>query len=89
MHGLTSDEMTILELIDADRAFNERFAYIKELTREEATAIVAFDRETNLPDGSKLYAIRADDGKIIGITNSWASAYWTALSHDFSLLSVH
>lgn len=89
MRGLTSDEMMTLEFIDADRASNERFAYIKELTRDEATAIVALDPDANLADGSKLYAIRADDGKMIGITDSWAAAYWTALSHDFSLLSVH
>lgn len=89
MRDLTSDEMITLDSIDADRPSKERFAYIKELTEEEATAIVVDDPDGNLGDFSKLYAVRADDGKMIGITDSWAAAYWTALSHDFSLLSVH
>lgn len=89
MRGLSSDEFVTLEFIDVDRASNVRFAYIKELTRDETANIIAFDPDANLGAASKLYAVRADDGKLIGITDSWTAAYWTALSNDFSPLSVH
>ena len=87
MSSLMSDEVFTLDA--PENGPDERFAYIKEITHEEANAFVDLDPENSLPAGAKCYAVRTGDGKMIGITDSWAAAYWTALSNDFSPLSVH
>jgi len=89
MRDLMSDEFFTVDAMELDRGPNGRFAYIREITQDEASIFTSLDPEAILPSGVKLYAVRADDGKTLGITDSWAAAYWTALSHDFSPLSVH
>jgi hypothetical protein len=70
-------------------ATDERFAYIREITLEEASAFAELDCVSSLPAGARCFAVRTEEGKMIGITDSWAAAYWAALSNDFSPLSVH
>jgi hypothetical protein len=72
-----------------ESAPDERFAYIKEISQEEARVFVDLDPVGALPADARCYAVRSGDGKMIGITDSWAAAYWTALSNDLSPLSVH
>lgn len=89
MRNLISDEFLVLDAIENERASNARLAYIREITQDEASAFVDLNSESGLPAAAKLYAVRTGDGKMIGITDSWAAAYWTALSNDCSPLSVH
>lgn len=89
MRDLMNDELFELDGIEPDRQSKARFAYIREITQDEASAFVQVGPEASLPPGAKFYAVCADDGKMIGITDSWAAAYWTALSNDLSPLSVH
>lgn len=89
MRDLMNDEFFELEDIEFERASEARFAYIREISLDEASFFVQVGPELSLRPGTKFYAVRADDGKMIGVTDSWAAAYWTALSNDLSPLSVH
>jgi hypothetical protein len=87
MSNLISEEGIVPDA--PGNAPDERFAYIKEITQEEASTFAELDSVSSLPAGARCFAVRTEEGKMIGITDSWAAAYWAALSNDFSPLSVH
>ena len=89
MRDLMSDKIFTPDEIESESLPGPRVAYIKEISQDEANGFADFDFEARLPSEAKLYAIRSGDGKTIGITDSWAAAYWAALSNDLSPLSVH
>ena len=89
MRDLMCDELFTPDGIGPDSQPTVRFAYIKEISQDEASAFADLDLEARLPAGAKLYAIRSGDGKTLGVTDSWDAAYWAALSNDLSPLSVH
>ena len=66
-----------------------RLAYIKTLKLDQARALGIIPADLVLPAGTKLYAIHAADGTPIGVMDTWASAYGTALQNDFLPMSVH
>jgi hypothetical protein len=67
-----------------------RLAYIKTIGLDEARAMgLVIPSEIKFPKDVKLYSLHAADGRTIGITDNWASAYSAALQNNFVPLSVH
>ena len=67
-----------------------RLAYIKPIALDEAKAMgLVIPSEIKLPANVKLYALHAADGRTLGITDNWASAYSAAVQNNFVPLSVH
>jgi len=67
-----------------------RLAYIKAIGLAEARAMgLVIPSEIKLPANVKLYALHAADGRTLGITDNWESAYGAAVQNNFVPLSVH
>ena len=67
-----------------------RLAYIKPIALDEARAMgLVIPSEIKLPDNVTLYALHAADGRTLGITDNWASAYSAAVQNNFVPVSVH
>jgi len=67
-----------------------RLAYIKAIGLDEARSMgLVIPSEIKLPENVKLYALHAADGRTLGITDNWASAYGAAVQNNFVPLSVH
>jgi hypothetical protein len=67
-----------------------RLAYIKPIALDEAKAMgLVIPSEIKLPANVTLYALHAADGRTLGITDNWASAYSAAVQNNFVPVSVH
>ena len=67
-----------------------RLAYIKPIALDEARALgLVIPSEIKLPANVTLYALHAADGRTLGITDNWASAYSAAVQNNFVPVSVH
>jgi len=67
-----------------------RLAYIKPIALDEARAMgLVIPSEIKLPANVTLYALHAADGRTLGITDNWASAYSAAVQNNFIPVSVH
>lgn len=79
------------ELRDVETAqpFDSRIAYIKPTLVEEARRMGILPPGIRLPDKVKLYVLHANDGRVLGFTDSQESAYGAALENELMPLSVH
>jgi len=66
-----------------------RLAYIKPTGTEEARRLGIIPPGIRLPDGVKLYVLHAIDGSVLGYTDTWDTAYGTAVQNELTPLSVH
>jgi hypothetical protein len=93
-HRTTSDEdrsMEDEEMEDHTPVMGPlRLAYIKVIGLDQARAMgLVVPSEIHFPANAKLYALHAADGRALGITDTWDSAYSAAVQNDFLPLSVH
>jgi hypothetical protein len=42
-----------------------------------------------VPDNLKLYVLHASDGRVLGFTDDWDSAFSAAVQNELTPLSVH
>jgi hypothetical protein len=66
-----------------------RIAYIKPTGSEEAHRLGLLPENMELPQGVKLYVLHAEDGRVLGFTDGWASAYGAAVQNELTPVSVH
>jgi hypothetical protein len=66
-----------------------RIAYIKPTGSEEAHRLGIIPAGIELPPGMKLYVLHGVDGRVLGYTDAYASAYGAAVQNDLTPVSVH
>ena len=66
-----------------------RFAYIKPTGAAEARKLGILPPGIEIPDDIKLYVLHAVDGRVLGFTDAWESAYGAAVQNELTPLSVH
>lgn len=74
---------------DFDRFDPSRIAYIKPTLAEDARRQGILPEGIKLPPGMKLYVLHAVDGRVLGFTDDWDSAYGAAIQNDLTPVSVH
>jgi hypothetical protein len=82
------------EILDTDDAtinlFDRgRMAYIKPTPVEEARRLGIVPPGIQIPDNVKLFVLHASDGRVLGFTDAWESAYGAALQNELTPMSVH
>jgi len=68
---------------------SERLAYIKPTGAEEARKLGIIPPGIEIPDGTQLYVLHGVDGRVLGFTDAWESAYGAAVQNELTPLSVH
>ena len=66
-----------------------RITYIKPTGLEEARKQGIIPEGIKLPEGTRLYVLHAVDGRVLGFTDAWESAYGAALQNELLPVSVH
>lgn len=66
-----------------------RLAYIKPTGAAEARRLGIIPEGIEIPDDKKLYVIHAVDGRVLGVSDAWDSAYGAALQNELLPLSLH
>jgi len=66
-----------------------RIAYIKPTDSEEAHRLGLLPENVVLPDGMKLYVLHAFDGRVLGFTDAYDTAYGAAVQNELTPVSVH
>jgi hypothetical protein len=86
-----SDRHEKFEMDDAeDRPMDaNRLTYIKPTGLDEARKQGIIPEGIKLPEGTKLYVLHAPDGRVLGFTDAWESAYGAALQNELVPVSVH
>ena len=85
-------ENLLLEEVDGDddQMVATVTAYIKAINLEEAHALGAeIPTGVKLRPGDKLFALNAEDGTTIAVSDSRTAAYVAALQNNFLVVSVH
>lgn len=81
------------EFPDLDAAagllFDPHIAYIKPTPAAEARRMGILPPGIRFPDNLKLYVLHASDGRVLGFTDDWESAYSAAVQNELTPLSVH
>lgn len=67
----------------------ERIAYIKPTPAQEVRRMGILPPGIKIPDDMKLYVLHAADGRVLGFTDAWDSAYGAAVQNEFTPMSVH
>jgi len=67
----------------------ERLAYIKPTGADEARRLGIIPPGIEIPDGTQLFVLHGVDGRVLGFTDAWESAYGAALQNELTPLSVH
>lgn len=73
----------------AGMLLDPRLAYIKPTPAAEARRMGILPPGIRVPDNVKLYVLHASDGRVLGFTDDWQSAYSAALENELTPLSVH
>jgi hypothetical protein len=68
---------------------SDRLAYIKPTGADEARRLGIIPPGIEVPDGTQLFVLHGVDGRVLGFTDAWESAYGAALQNDMTPLSVH
>ncbi|MGD0142544.1 MAG: DUF1150 family protein [Rhizomicrobium sp.] len=68
---------------------SSRIAYIKPTGLEEARRQGIIPEGIKLPEGTRLYVLHAVDGRVLGFTDAWDSAYGAAVQNELTPVSVH
>jgi len=66
-----------------------RLAYIKPTGAAEARKLGIIPAGIEIPDDTRLYVLHGVDGRVLGFTDAWESAYGAALQNELTPLSVH
>jgi hypothetical protein len=66
-----------------------RLAYITTSTAADARKLGIIPADSEVADATLLYLLHDVDGKVLGFTDAWDSAYGHARMNDLTLLSVH
>ncbi|HWU26164.1 MAG TPA: DUF1150 family protein [Rhizomicrobium sp.] len=66
-----------------------KLAYIKPTGAAEARRLGIVPPGIEIPDDTKLYVLHGVDGRVLGFTDAWESAYGAALQNELTPLSVH
>ena len=66
-----------------------RIAYIKPTGSAEAHRLGLLPENIELPDGTMLYVLHGFDGRVLGYTDAYDSAYGAALQNELIPVSVH
>ncbi|MGD0191652.1 MAG: DUF1150 family protein [Rhizomicrobium sp.] len=66
-----------------------RLAYIKPTPAQEAKRLGIVPPGIKIPDDMKLFVLHASDGRVLGFTDAWESAYGAALQNELTPLSLH
>ncbi|HEY3778506.1 MAG TPA: DUF1150 family protein [Rhizomicrobium sp.] len=69
--------------------FDARIAYIKPTPAREARKMGILPPGIRIPDNVKLYVLHASDGRVLGFTDAWETAYGAAVENELTPLSVH
>ena len=82
------------EIFDTDEAVvslfdPERIAYIKPTPAQEAKQLGIVPKGIRIPDDTKLYVLHAADGRVLGFTDAWESAWGAAVQNELTPMSVH
>jgi hypothetical protein len=67
----------------------EQVAYIKPTGSAEAHRLGLIPPGIELPPGGKLYVLHAADGRVIGVTDDYDTAYGAAVQNQFRPVSLH
>jgi len=67
----------------------EKLAYIKPTPAEEARRLGILPPGIKIPDGMKIYVLHASDGRVLGFTDAWETAYGAAVQNELTPVSVH
>jgi hypothetical protein len=67
----------------------ERIAYIKPTGSAEAHALGLIPPGIELPPGGKLFVVHASDGRVLGFTEDYNTAYGAAVQNEFTPVSLH
>lgn len=68
---------------------SEKLAYIKPTGAAEARRMGIVPPGIEIPDDMKLYVLHGVDGRVLGFTDAWESAYGAAVQNELTPLSVH
>ncbi|MGH6888165.1 MAG: DUF1150 family protein [Rhizomicrobium sp.] len=74
---------------DATEPFDSHIAYIKPTPVREARKMGILPPGIRIPDDVKLYVLHASDGRVLGFTDAWETAYGAAVENELTPLSVH
>ena len=73
-----------------DQAYDpSRLAYIKPTGVDEARKLGIIPDGIKLPEGVTLYVLHGVDGRVLGFTDAYASAYGAAVQNELTPVSVH
>lgn len=73
----------------ATEPFGTHLAYIKPTPVHEARKMGILPPGIRIPENVKLYVLHASDGRVLGFTDAWETAYGAALENELTPLSVH
>ena len=66
-----------------------KLAYIKPTGADEARKLGIIPPGIEIPDNMQLYVLHGVDGRVLGFTDAWESAYGAAVQNELTPLSVH
>ncbi|HEY5046680.1 MAG TPA: DUF1150 family protein [Rhizomicrobium sp.] len=66
-----------------------RIAYIKPTPANEARKLGILPPGIEIPDDTKLFVLRSGDGRVLGFTDAWESAWGAALQNELTPMRVH
>jgi hypothetical protein len=66
-----------------------RIAYIKPTPAGEARRMGILPPGIRVPDEVKLYVLHASDGRVLGFTDAYETAYGAAVQNELTPVSVH
>jgi hypothetical protein len=81
--------MTEIEFEPETTTEEERVAYIKPTGSAEAHALGLIPPGIELPPGGKLFVVHAGDGRVLGFTDDYDTAYGAAVQNEFTPVSLH
>ena len=67
----------------------ERIAYIKPMGNAEAHRLGLIPPGIELPPGGKIYVLHSGDGRVLGFTDAYDSAYGAAVQNELTPVSLH
>lgn len=73
-----------------DEAYDpSRLAYIKPTRVDEARKLGIIPEGIKLPEGITLYVLHGVDGRVLGFTDAYNSAYGAAVQNELTPMSLH
>jgi hypothetical protein len=67
----------------------QRLAYIKPTGVDEARRLGIIPEGIKLPEDVTLYVLHGVDGRVLGFTDAYDSAYGAAVQNELTPVSVH